>query len=129
MALSLGSPRAEVIRRLFTVEPGLSSTGAKARRDRPAVWRGSRCAARRMRSTSDAIRTQRPYVAPMSDPAVRSAPHESEEQRARRLAWERERLAEAEKDIAAGRVISGGAALDWLDRWAAGEDLDEPDLH
>ena len=28
MALSLGSPRAEVIRRLFTVEPGLSSTGA-----------------------------------------------------------------------------------------------------
>ena len=101
----------------------------RARRDRPAVWRGSRCAARRMRSTSDAIRTQRPYVAPMSDPAVRSAPHESEEQRARRLAWERERLAEAEKDIAAGRVISGGAALDWLDRWAAGEDLDEPDLH
>ena len=40
VALSLGSPRAEVIRRLFTVEPGLSSTGAKARRDRPAVWRG-----------------------------------------------------------------------------------------
>ncbi|VXB09870.1 hypothetical protein BREVUG8_100364 [Brevundimonas sp. G8] len=28
VALSLGSPRAEVIRRLFTVEPGLSSTRA-----------------------------------------------------------------------------------------------------
>ena len=30
VALSLGSPRAEVIRRLFTVEPGLSSTDAKS---------------------------------------------------------------------------------------------------
>ena len=31
VALSLGSPRAEVIRRLFTVEPGLSSTRARNR--------------------------------------------------------------------------------------------------
>ena len=30
VALSLGSPRAEVIRRLFTVEPGLSSTEASS---------------------------------------------------------------------------------------------------
>jgi len=37
VALSLGSPRAEVIRRLLTVEPGLSSTRASPRRDRPAV--------------------------------------------------------------------------------------------
>ena len=45
-----------------------------------------------------------------------------------RMAWERERLAEGEADIAAGRVLEGEAALDWLDRWAAGEELEEPDL-
>jgi len=38
VALSLGSPRAGVTRRLLTVEPGLSSTDASACRDRPAVW-------------------------------------------------------------------------------------------
>lgn len=43
-----------------------------------------------------------------------------------RLQWERERLAEADADIAAGRVISGQEAIDWLDRWAAGEELEEP---
>ncbi|OYW37009.1 MAG: hypothetical protein B7Z42_11125 [Brevundimonas sp. 12-68-7] len=43
-----------------------------------------------------------------------------------RLAWERERLAEAEADIAAGRVLSGQEAIDWLDRWAAGEELEDP---
>ena len=43
-----------------------------------------------------------------------------------RLAWEQARLAEAEADVVAGRVISGQEAIDWLDRWAAGEDLDEP---
>ena len=31
-----------------------------------------------------------------------------------RLAWERERLAEAEDDIANGRVLSGDEALTWL---------------
>lgn len=50
------------------------------------------------------------------------------ENREARLAWERERLAEAEDDIANGRFIEGQEALDWLDRWAAGESLDEPDL-
>ena len=43
-------------------------------------------------------------------------------------AEERARIAEADEDIAAGRVISGDEALEWLDRWAAGEDLEEPDL-
>ena len=50
------------------------------------------------------------------------------ESREARLQWERERLAEADADIAAGRVISGQEAIDWLDRWAAGEDLEEPTL-
>ena len=36
------------------------------------------------------------------------------ENREARLAWERERLAEAEDDIANGRVISGDDALAWL---------------
>lgn len=36
------------------------------------------------------------------------------ENREARLAWERERLAEAEDDIANGRVISGDEAMTWL---------------
>ena len=38
VALSLGSPPAGVTRRLFAVEPGLSSLRRKAKSDRPAVW-------------------------------------------------------------------------------------------
>ena len=41
------------------------------------------------------------------------------ENREARLAWERERLAEAEDDIANGRVISGDEALAWLRKEAA----------
>lgn len=43
-----------------------------------------------------------------------------------RLEWERDRIVEADADIAAGRIISGEAALDWLDRWAAGDTLADP---
>lgn len=57
------------------------------------------------------------------DPAT-----ETPVEREARLAWERVRIAEAEEDIAAGRVIGGQEALDWLDRWAAGEDLEDPDI-
>ena len=38
VALSLGSPPAGVTRRLFAVEPGLSSLRREAKGDRPAVW-------------------------------------------------------------------------------------------
>lgn len=55
------------------------------------------------------------------DPAT-----ETPAERETRLAWELERIAEAEEDIAAGRVIGGQEALDWLDRWAAGEELEDP---
>ena len=55
-------------------------------------------------------------------------PPETEGNDEARLAWERARLAEADADFAAGRYISGEAALDWLDRWAAGQDLEEPKL-
>ncbi|WP_159849621.1 hypothetical protein [Brevundimonas sp. G8] len=64
----------------------------------------------------------------MAEPASNIADQESAEQRERRLTWERARIAEADADIAAWRVISGDEALEWLDRWAAGEDLEEPNL-
>ena len=64
----------------------------------------------------------------MAEPASKIVNQESPEQRERRLAWERARIAESDADIAAGRVISGDEALEWLDRWAAGEDLEEPSL-
>jgi predicted transcriptional regulator len=64
----------------------------------------------------------------MAEPAPYVTSQESAEQRELRLAWERARIAEADADIAAGRVISGDEALEWLDRWAAGEDLAEPNL-
>ena len=64
----------------------------------------------------------------MAEPAPHIASRESPEQRERRLTWERARIAEGDADIAAGRVISGDEALEWLDRWAAGEDLEEPSL-
>ena len=63
----------------------------------------------------------------MAEPASNITGQESAEQRERRLAWERARIAEADADIAAGRVISGEAALRWLDRWAAGEEMEEAD--
>lgn len=51
---------------------------------------------------------------------------ETPDAREARLIWERARLAEAEEDLAAGRYIEGQEALDWLDRWAAGEKLEDP---
>ena len=68
------------------------------------------------------------YDPRMAEPASNIAIQESPEQRERRLTWERARIAEADADIAAGRVISGDEALEWLDRWAAGEDLEDPSL-
>ncbi|QSF55436.1 hypothetical protein [Brevundimonas fontaquae] len=64
----------------------------------------------------------------MAEPASNIADQESVEQRERRLTWERTRIAEADADIAAGRVIFGDEALEWLDHWAAGEDLENPTL-
>nr|WP_314528927.1 hypothetical protein [uncultured Brevundimonas sp.] len=64
----------------------------------------------------------------MAESASNIVNQESPEQRERRLTWERARIAEGDADIAAGRVISGDDALEWLDRWAAGEDLEDPSL-
>lgn len=77
----------------------------------------------------DALDAETRYNPRMAEPVSKTTMLENDAQRERRLAWERERLAEAEADITAGRVLSGDAAVEWLDRWAAGEDLEEPDLH
>ena len=52
-------------------------------------------------------------------------PDEGSEARAARLRWEAERLAEAEADLAAGRVISG-ADLDAFFDWFVNGGGDEP---
>lgn len=49
----------------------------------------------------------------MAQPAQNQEPMLFESREAR-LAWERDRLAEAEDDIANGRVISGDEAMAWL---------------
>ena len=64
----------------------------------------------------------------MAEPASNIVSQESPELRERRLTWERARIAEGDADIAAGRVRSGDDALEGLDRWAAGEDLEDPSL-
>ena len=46
VALSLGSPPAGVTRRLFAVEPGLSSIPLAGNSDRPAVWSAAKVGAR-----------------------------------------------------------------------------------
>ena len=56
VALSLGSPRAEVIRRLFTVEPGLSSTGRAP--PRPP----GRLARRQMGPRGDGVKFSLPFM-------------------------------------------------------------------
>ena len=63
------------------------------------------------------------HPAPDPSPAPSA---ETSEQKDARLAWERARIAEGDADFVAGRVIGGDDALDWLDRWAAGEDLEDP---
>jgi predicted transcriptional regulator len=63
-----------------------------------------------------------------AEPASNIDNQESGEQRERHLTWERVRIAEGDANIAAGRVIAGDEDLEWLDRWAAGEDLEEPSL-
>lgn len=50
---------------------------------------------------------------------------ETEAERAARLAWESEQIEEAREDVRAGRVITGAAVDDLLDRFVRGEPLPE----
>jgi predicted transcriptional regulator len=48
-------------------------------------------------------------------PEVDGAARESAAARRKRLAWEAARIAEAEADIASGRVVDGAAVEAWLE--------------
>ena len=62
----------------------------------------------------------------MAQPAPQHFPIETNAQREARLAWERERIAEGDADIAAGRVIKDEELDSWLAAWVAGEPLPDP---
>ncbi len=65
---------------------------------------------------------ERDDVASSADP-VSPSPPESGTEREARLAWERDRLAEAEEDIKAGRVMADEELDRWLADWVAGKDV------
>lgn len=52
--------------------------------------------------------------------------NEAAEARSARIERERIMIEEAEEDIRQGRVLSGRALDEWLDRWAAGEPVEIP---
>ena len=52
--------------------------------------------------------------------------NEAEAERQRRLAWERERIAEAEADIAAGRVVDSAEVDAWIDSIGTDNELPVP---
>ncbi len=60
------------------------------------------------------------------DAVVWPPANETADGRAARVERERIMIEEAEEDIRQGRFLSGQAAEDWLDRWAAGEPVDVP---
>ena len=60
------------------------------------------------------------------DPADDTLPTETTAERDRRLAWERERIAEAEAEIAAGRVIDFDDVDAWLSTIGTDHELPRP---
>lgn len=52
--------------------------------------------------------------------------NETEAEGQRRLAWERERIAEAEADIAAGRVVDSAEVDAWIDSIGTDNELPVP---
>ena len=52
--------------------------------------------------------------------------NETEAERQRRLAWERERIAEADADIAAGLIIDAAEIEAWIDSIGADQELPPP---
>ena len=51
---------------------------------------------------------------------------ETEAERARRIAWEDERIAEADADVAAGRMVSSERVNEWLDSIGTDHELPPP---
>ena len=60
------------------------------------------------------------------DKPVPPGTNETEAERQRRLAWERERIAEAEADIAAGRVVDSAEVEAWIDSIGTDNELPVP---
>ena len=77
-----------------------------------------------------AVACGRDYIAGMDTPLPGdSAPAdrpETAEQRQRRLAWEAARIAEADADIAAGRLIDDAAVDGWIDSLGTDHELPPP---
>ncbi len=65
-----------------------------------------------------------PYVQPMSQP-VPIADH-AETERQRRIAWEAEMIAEADADIAAGRLVDEAEVDAWIDSLGTDHELPVP---
>jgi predicted transcriptional regulator len=59
------------------------------------------------------------------DPANLSRP-ETEAERRRRLAWEAEMIAEADADIAAGRLVDSAEVKAWIDSIGTDHELPVP---
>ena len=61
-----------------------------------------------------------------SDAEPAADPLETEEEKRRRLAWEAERIAEADDDIAAGRLIDEAEIDAWIDSIGTDHELPPP---
>lgn len=62
----------------------------------------------------------------MTQPAPLIETDETEADRQRRIAWEAERIAEADADIAAGRLVSSAKVKAWIDSLGTDHELPVP---
>ena len=67
------------------------------------------------------------YAAAMDKPDPPET-NETEAERQRRLAWERERIAEADADIAAGLIIDAAEIDAWIDSIGTDQELPPPQV-
>jgi predicted transcriptional regulator len=63
---------------------------------------------------------------PLPDDAAPASRPESREAQLRRLAWEAERIAEADADVAAGRLIDEAEIDAWIDSIGTDHELPPP---
>jgi len=65
-------------------------------------------------------------TAPPPADSVTPAPRETEDERQRRFAWEAEMIAEADADIAAGRLVDSAKVKAWIDSIGTDHELPVP---
>jgi predicted transcriptional regulator len=63
---------------------------------------------------------------PLPDDRTPDARVETEAEEQRRLAWEAERIAEADADIAAGRLVDSATVKAWIDSIGTDHELPPP---